>query len=108
MKFTDYINQLTESYSADEKSELTEFIVDACKEMKISIRSVEFEENGISVHYNHDEQAPEGYRGVKNEVAADIKSEVTDILSEKGITVKSTLRSTVEKGVSTLTFITKK
>ena len=99
------VRTLAEVFDTDEQPKYEGYIVDACKELKISIRAVVFETNGIVVHYNFGSEAPTGYRDDKNEIAKDVKSEVTDILDEAGFKVKRYLRSTVEDGVASITFI---
>lgn len=104
----EYNAKLTETFDTDMANKLRDYIIDACKEMKISIRAVEFEDNSIQVHYNYASEAPEHYRNDKNELAKDIKEEVTDILKEQKFEVKTVLRSTLQEDVGTLTFIIKK
>src|SRR5574343_316661 len=88
-----------ESFDKDFQHKIEGYIVDACREMKISIRAVEFEDNGVAVHYSYGKEAPQNFRDDKNELAKDIKSEVTDIFNEQGYKIKTVLRSTVQDGV---------
>lgn len=98
------VRDLKESFDKDFQHKIEGYIVDACREMKISIRAVEFEDNGVAVHYSYGKEAPQNFRDDKNELAKDIKSEVTDIFNEQGYKIKTVLRSTVQDGVGTLTF----
>ena len=98
------VRNLKESFDKDFQHKIEGYIVDACREMKISIRAVEFEDNSLAVHYSYGKEAPQNFRSDKNELAKDIKDEVTDIFDEQGYKVKSVLRSTVSEGVATLTF----
>lgn len=98
------VRDLKESFDKDFQHKIEGYIVDACREMKISIRAVEFEDNSVTVHYSHGKEAPEGYRDDKNELAKDIKDEVKDIFDEQGHSIKGVLRSTVAEGVASITF----
>ena len=98
------VRDLKESFDKDFQHKIEGYIVDACREMKISIRAVEFEDNGVVVHYSYGKEAPQNFRDDKNELAKDIRAEVTDIFDEQGYKIKTVLRSTVQDGVGTLTF----
>ena len=98
------VRDLKESFDKDFQHKIEGYIVDACREMKISIRAVEFEDNGVAVHYSYGKEAPQNFRDDKNELAKDIRAEVTDIFDEQGYKIKTVLRSTVQDGVGTLTF----
>lgn len=102
-------NAIKESLDKELQHKIEGYIVDACREMKISIRAVEFvnedKNSVVVVHYNYGKEAPANYRDDKNELAKDIKEEVTSIIEEQKLKVKRVLRSTVEEGVATLTFI---
>lgn len=59
MKFADFINEQTTSFlSKEEQSTIQEYILDALKEFKISVRAVEFESRSIMVYYNFGDEAP--------------------------------------------------
>lgn len=98
------VRDLKESFDKDFQHKIEGYIVDACREMKISIRAVEFEDNSVAVHYSYGKEAPQNFRDDKNELAKDIRAEVTDIFDEQGYKIKTVLRSTVQDGVGTLTF----
>lgn len=100
MKFKEFLNEAN-------TLKLSEFIVDACREIKISIRSIECKEGILSVRYNYDKEAPTGFRTDKNDIVADIKSEVKDILGEQDIEIKQVLRSNESSGVALLQFVLK-
>ena len=54
MKLDETVQQFKDIISEDE-------IVDFCKDMNVSIRSVELEENNLFIHYNYGDEAPQKY-----------------------------------------------
>lgn len=99
MKLDETVQQFKDIISEDE-------IVDFCKDMNVSIRSVELEENNLFIHYNYGDEAPKKYISDKNEVAKVIKNIVADYLGDLDLqfTVK---RSNVTTDIGTLVYTLK-
>lgn len=109
MKFADFINeQSTSVLSKEERSTIQEYILDALKEFKISVRAVEFESRSIMVYYNFGEEAPKGYRDDKEDISQEIVSEVKDILSDVDQEVSSVSKKTEAENVGLVRFTLKK
>lgn len=116
MKFNEFLHKTIDErnlsevvlFDNDLQNKITEYILDACKEFKASIRSVEFEENAIHVHYNYGKESPKDFLDDKNEVYKVVKEEVTDVLKDLNIEIKNSMRSSVSEGVATITFFCKR
>lgn len=99
LKLDESIQHFKDVISVDE-------IVDFCKDMKVSIRSVELEENNLFIHYNYGSESPEKYLSDKDEVVKVIKTVVADYLGDLDLQfiVK---RSNVSTEVGTLVYTLK-
>ncbi len=99
MKLDETVQQFKDIISEDE-------IVDFCKDMNVSIRSVELEENNLFIHYNYGDEAPKKYISDKNEVAKVIKNIVADYLGDLDLQFM-VKRSNVTTNIGTLVYTLK-
>lgn len=116
MSFLNFLSSKTLKESEDKKNaekefitiknadKLKEYIIDACTEMKISIRSIEIEENIMHVIYNYGKEAPPFYRNDKEELYKDIVKDVKDILDEEGYKSNKPMRSNVSADIARVMF----
>lgn len=111
MKFADYL--LNESklepsvLPKDDQEKIKEYILDALKEFKVSVRQVEFESRSVVVYYNFGDEAPKGYRTDRNDIRTEITSEVKDIIKDVGYSVTSTVNKLEADNVGLVRFTLK-
>ena len=109
MKFSEFINEQNESFlSKTEQSKIQEYILDALKEFKISVRAIEFESRSIMVYYNFGEEAPKGYRTEREDIRNEIISEVKDIMKDVGYNDVMAANKLEAKNVGLVRFTIKK
>lgn len=109
MKFSEFINEQESSFlSKTEQSTIQEYILDALKEFKISVRAIEFESRSIMVYYNFGEEAPKGYRTEREDIRDEIISEVKDIIKDVGYSVNMAANKLEAENVGLVRFTLKK
>ena len=109
MKFSEFINEQSASFlSKEEQSTIQEYILDALKEFKISVRAIEFESRSIMVYYNFGEEAPKSYRTEREDIRNEIISEVKDIMKDVGYNDVMAANKLEAKNVGLVRFTIKK